>query len=196
MKVLVLGADGFIGRHIAFHLRDRGVEVLAHARAPARLAAMGFATIAADLTDPACHDPAFWAPHLADRHVINAAGLLTGTKAVFRAVHLALPQALMAARPEGCRILHISAVGIEKAETGFARWRRESERVFEGQIILRPGLVLADTSYGGSSLLRALAALPFVTPVVGDGRQPFNPIHAADLAEVVQEALEKSLHGT
>ena len=59
MKVLVLGADGFIGRHIAFYLRDQGVEVLAHARAPDRLARMGFATLRADLTDPATHDPAF-----------------------------------------------------------------------------------------------------------------------------------------
>lgn len=29
MKVLLLGADGFTGRHIAFHLRDQGVDVLA-----------------------------------------------------------------------------------------------------------------------------------------------------------------------
>jgi nucleoside-diphosphate-sugar epimerase len=196
VKVLVLGADGFIGRHIAFALRDQGVEVLAHARAPARLAAMGFATLAADLTDSATHEPGFWAPHLTDCHVINAAGLLTGSKAQFRAVHQLVPAALMAARPVGCRILHISAVEIDRAETGFARWRRETERVFQDQIILRPGLVLAETSYGGSSLLRALAALPFVTPVVGDGRQAFNPIHAADLAQAAHEALAAGLTGT
>ncbi|HHI69750.1 MAG TPA: SDR family oxidoreductase, partial [Rhodobacteraceae bacterium] len=56
--------------------------------------------------------------------------------------------------------------------------------------ILRPGLVLADGSYGGSSLARALAALPLVTPVIGIGNQPFNPIHADDLAALVIEALE------
>ncbi|WP_345790967.1 NAD-dependent epimerase/dehydratase family protein [Gymnodinialimonas phycosphaerae] len=28
-EVLVLGADGFIGRHIAFHLRAEGWDVLA-----------------------------------------------------------------------------------------------------------------------------------------------------------------------
>jgi hypothetical protein len=55
--------------------------------------------------------------------------------------------------------------------------------------ILRAGLVLGETSYGGSSLARALAALPWGTPGVGDGAQRFNPIHAADLAEVVRDCL-------
>lgn len=190
MKVLVLGADGFIGRHIAFYLRAQGVAVLAHARAPDRLARMGFATLRADLTDPATHDPAFWRPHLAGEvHIINAAGLLTGRDPAFSAVHVAAPAAAYAALDGGRSVL-ISAVGIEAA-TGFARWRREGEAVAQaaGVTILRPGLVLADTSYGGSSLIRALAALPFATPVVGDGTQAFNPIHASDLAAVALNCL-------
>lgn len=180
-RVLLLGADGFIGRHIAFHLRARGVEVLAQARRPERLARMGFATLKADLTDPATHDPAFWRPHLMGADLIDAAGLLTGTEAQFRAVHVAAPAAALAALGPDARALLISAIGIE-ADTPFARWRRESEALFAGHAILRPGLVLADTSYGGSSALRAFAALPLATLVVGDGRQLFNPIHAADLA--------------
>ena len=184
MKVLVLGADGFIGRHIAFHLRDQGHDVLAQARRPDRLARMGFQTLRADLTDPATHDPAFWRDPLSGRHLINAAGLLTGTPSAFRAVHLAAPKAALAALEPGHHALLISAVGIG-ADTPFARWRREAEAVFAGHAILRPGMVLADTSYGGSSVLRALAAFPLVTPVVGDGAQIFNPVHAADLAALV-----------
>ena len=190
MKVLVLGADGFIGRHIAFYLRAQGVDVIAHARAPDRLARMGFATLRADLTDPATHDPAFWRPHLrAGCHIINAAGLLTGPAQAFEAVHVTAPAAAYAGLDGGRGVL-ISAVGIE-AQTDFARWRRAGEAVAAaaGVTILRPGLVLADTSYGGSSLIRALAALPFVTPVVGDGAQAFNPIHASDLAAVVLDCL-------
>lgn len=33
-RVLILGADGFIGRHIAFALRREGWEVLASAKRP------------------------------------------------------------------------------------------------------------------------------------------------------------------
>jgi uncharacterized membrane protein YphA (DoxX/SURF4 family) len=58
-----------------------------------------------------------------------------------------------------------------------------------GATILRPGLVLADSSYGGSSMLRALASLPFATPVIGSGTQGFNPIHASDLAQIIAECL-------
>ena len=61
-----------------------------------------------------------------------------------------------------------------------------------GVTILRPGLVMADTSYGGTSRARALAALPWVMPVVGRGTQRFNPIHAEDLAAVIAACLETS----
>ncbi len=153
---------------------------------------MGFATLRADLADTATHEPGFWAPHLAGgRAVVNAAGLLTGSDAAFAAVHEAAPRAVYAARAPGAPALLISAVGIE-ADTRFARWRRRGEAVARdaGATILRPGLVMADTSYGGTSLARALAALPLVTPVVGNGRQVFNPIHAEDLAAVVAVCLD------
>ena len=191
MRVLVLGADGFIGRHIACHLRAQGHEVIASARDPRRLAAMGFASLRADLTAAETHDPAFWKPHLTDgTHLVNAAGLLTGSSQAFEAVHVLAPRAAMAALgPKGHALL-ISAVGLE-SDTTFARWRRQGEAaaLAANCTILRPGLVLADTSYGGSSLLRALAALPFATPVIGCGDQRFNPIHAADLAVVVAACL-------
>ncbi len=190
MRVLVLGADGFIGRHIAFYLRDQGVEVLAHARNPDRLAAMGFATLTADLTNPATHSADFWAPHLDNTHLVNAAGLLTGSDKAFGAVHDLAPKAVLAALQPKARAVHLSAVGIDEADTAFARWRRITEAVFANHTILRPGLVMADTSYGGSSMLRALAALPWATPVVGDGAQPFNPVHASDLAAVVLDCLK------
>nr|WP_290428552.1 DoxX-like family protein [Defluviimonas salinarum] len=190
-RVLVLGADGFIGRHIAFALRAGGHAVVAVARRPERLAAMGFAVLRVDLCDPACHTPAFWTPHLADgTHLVIAAGLLTGADAAFAAVHEAAPRAAYAAR-DGGRAVLISAVGIT-ADTPFAAWRRRGEAVARaaGNVtILRPGLVLADTSYGGSSLLRALAALPVRRVVVGTGAEPCNPIHADDLASVVSDCL-------
>lgn len=193
-QVLILGADGFIGRHLAFDFRQKGWSVTAQARNPARLAAMGFPTLRAELTDPVTHAPAFWAPHLAEgTALINAAGLLTGSEAAFQAVHHDAPAAALQAL-RGPAVL-ISAVGID-AGTPFARWRRTTETLFDGHCILRPGLVLGETSYGGSSLLRALAAMPVRLPVVGDGQQPFNPIHAADLAEVVAECLDGDLRGT
>lgn len=192
--VLILGADGFIGRHLAFGLRASGWSVTAQARSPARLQTMGFSTLKADLADPATHSPDFWRPHLPEgAALVDAAGLLTGTEAAFRAVHYAAPAAALQAL-RGPALL-ISAVGID-ADTPFARWRRQTEALFHGHTILRPGLVVGETSYGGSSLMRALAAMPLRLPMVGDGTQRFNPIHAADLAEVVAACLDHPIPGT
>lgn len=192
MKVLILGADGFIGRHIAFALRQAGHEVLASARRVRALDQMGFRTLAADLTNPATHDPGFWRPHLAGGvALVNAAGILTGTGAAFQAIHVAAPRAAYAALDGGAALL-ISAVGIDRAPTAFAEWRRAGEaaaRSVPGMTILRPGLVLADTAYGGSALMRALAAFPLRTPVIGTGDQPVNPVHATDLARLVELCL-------
>ena len=87
MKVLILGADGFIGRHIAFGLRAEGAEVIACARRPEALREMGFEVLAADLSDPATHEPGFWRAALAGGvHLVNCAGLLTGSDEAFEAV--------------------------------------------------------------------------------------------------------------
>lgn len=190
-RVLILGADGFIGRHIAFTLRDAGLHVIAHARAPSRLAAMGFDTLKADLCDPATHSPEFWKGTLAENTwLVNAAGLLNGSKAQFSAVHIDAPRAAYAALGPQARAVLISAIGIE-ADTDFAHFRREGEAAATEKVtILRPGLVMGDTSYGGTSLARALAVMPLKTPVVGTGQQQFNPIHANDLAQVILQCLQ------
>ena len=189
-RVLILGADGFIGRHIAFALRGAGLQVIAHARNPSKLAAMGFETLKADLNDPATHQPRFWQTPLADdTWLVNAAGLLSGSQAQFQAVHIAAPTAAYAAMTPNARAVLVSAIGID-AETDFANFRRLGEAATTDQVtILRPGLVMADTSYGGSSLARSLAAFPLITPVVSDGAQQFNPIHASDLAAIILQCL-------
>lgn len=197
-KVLILGADGFIGRHLAFGLRAQGWRVLASARRTDRLERMGFETLGADLAAPAAAAPENWRARLAGvTHVVNAAGVLSAPARVSQAVHVRAPQAIYAALPAGARGVLISAVGIGESETDFARHRRQGEAVAlaHGITPLRVGLVLGETSYGGSSLARALAALPWVTPVVGAGDQAFNPIHAADLARVVGQLLRHPVEG-
>ncbi|SLN28951.1 short chain dehydrogenase [Roseovarius albus] len=192
-KVLVLGADGFIGRHIAFGLREEGWQVLASARNTNSLSHMGFETLKADLTDPQTHDPDWWRPQIADiSHVVIASGVLDASDAVYEAVHVTAPKALCEALPDDANAVLISAVGIDHSETRFARYRQKAEALAQDHnlTVLRAGLVLGGTSYGGSSLARALAAMPFCIPVVGDGKQTFNPIHAADLSRIVSHALK------
>jgi len=56
-------------------------------------------------------------------------------------------------------------------------------------VVLRPSVVYAAAgSYGGTSLLRALAAFPGAQWLPGDGRWPIQPVAAEDLAELVVAA--------
>jgi len=166
MHIFLLGADGFIGRHIATHLRQHGHEVTASARRVSTLKQMGFATFQADLTKPANWETALKGCDT----IVNAAGLLNGSEADMHAVHSKTPTALYAAAKQpGEAVARASGLPT---------------------VILRPSMVLGETSYGGSSLMRALAATPLFSPMVGDGTQEFDPIHADDLAATVRQALE------
>ncbi len=166
--------------------------MIACARRTSRLEAMGFQTRKVDLTTPEAAHPEFWKTKTRGvTHMVNAAGVLNSNSKLAKAVHQDAPAALAGALPENVSSVLISAVGIDNNNTVFSQQRLAGEEIARlyRQSILRPGLVLADTSYGGSSLARALAALPFITPLVGNGQQMFNPIHATDLAIIVEHLL-------
>ena len=81
----------------------------------------------------------------------------------------------------------MSAVGITDTETAYAASKRAGEACLTARnldwTVLRPVVVLGDDSYGGTSLVRAMAAFPFAIPMIGDGATPLNVIHKDDLAE-------------
>ena len=58
-------------------------------------------------------------------------------------------------------------------------------------IVVRPSLVYAAGSYGGTSLIRGLAGFPLVMPLPGGGEgQAFDPVHARDLAAGIARLVE------
>jgi uncharacterized protein YbjT (DUF2867 family) len=127
--------------------------------------------------------------------VVNAAGVLSGAK--IEAVHVAAPRALYeACAAKGVkRIVLISAISARPdVDTDYARAKLAGERLLQdGSLdwtILKPSLVVAKGSYGGTSLLRGLAGFPFFIPLAGHGDFPFSPIHAQDLARTVRIVCE------
>jgi uncharacterized protein YbjT (DUF2867 family) len=198
MRVLLLGATGFIGRHIAAHLLKTGHEVTAGVRdiASAQRRFPGIATAFVDLNRMTA--PGDWAPLLQDIDgVVNCAGILqSGRGDDADAIHAAAPKALF----DACvaagvrRVVQISAVSADEAAgTAYARTKKAADDHLRSLdldwVVLRPSLVYAQGSFGGTSTLRGLAGFPLVTPVIGDGGQQFQPIHAGDVAETVLRAL-------
>lgn len=196
MRILLLGAGGFIGRQILADLLATGHDVIGVARS-AGLLADAFPEarfISMDLAKATRPDA--WSGHLADVDVIiNAAGLLRGRD--MDAVHVAMPQALYEAAQTagGKRVVLISAVSARAdVATDYARSKLAGEEALRATTldwtILRPSLVYGDGSYGGTSLMRGMAGLPLVIPIPGDGAFTFTPLHVSDLAHAVRLACE------
>ena len=130
MRVLLTGATGFLGRHLAAQLLAEGHGLVCADRNPARAMRMfpGSEAIACDFV----HDvtPEAWTPRLAGIDaVINCAGILQASDAVTDAVHTAAPVALF----DACvaagvpKVLQISALGADAgAGTAYARSRRRN----------------------------------------------------------------------
>jgi hypothetical protein len=91
------------------------------------------------------------------------------------------------------RVIHVSMIGAEHAApTVFARSKAESEADLAGRqldwTILRPALVLAPAAHGGTALLRALAAVPLLTPVAA-AEAKLQVVSVDDVAETVAHCL-------
>jgi uncharacterized protein YbjT (DUF2867 family) len=194
MRILFLGANGFIGSRVLARLLADGHEVRAAVRDPARLRRRfpPIEAVRADLN--ALVDPEGWRPLLRGvEAVVNCAGALqSGRGQSLTAIHERAPAALyQACVGTGCRrIIHLSAISADpSAGTEYARTKNAGERrlmAFDlNWVILRPSLVYGPGSHGGTSLLRALAAFPLLTPLPGRGDQPFQPIHIDDLADAI-----------
>ena len=189
MRVLVVGASGLIGSAVALRLQTEGHEVTGVARG-ALPPLPGVRRLRVDLAH--ARDPAAWLPHLeAIDAVVNCAGLLQDAPGEsLQAVHADAPRALFQACEQAGvrRVVQISALGVDRdAPTRFSQTKLEGDEALMARdldwVILRPSVVIGRAAYGGSALLRGLAALPVVPVAVDAG--DIQPIHLDDLLDTI-----------
>jgi uncharacterized protein YbjT (DUF2867 family) len=200
LRILVLGAYGLVGGAVADRLAAAGHRVTGLGRrvGAARRARPHMAWVACDIAG--CTSPADWVALIAGMDVVvNCAGALQDgprddVRAVQETAMLALWQACAAAGTR--RVVQVSAAGATAdAPTLFMRSKATADAALAGHdidwVVLRPGLVWAPTAYGGTALLRALAAWPGVLPLplpLADAR--LQTIAVEDVAEAVLAAAE------
>ncbi len=198
MRIVVIGAYGLLGGFVTARLLRDGHEIIGVGRDIAA-AERRFPTvrwIAADLRDT---DPAAWTPLLADADaVVNCAGALQDSpRDDIQAVHLKTVSDLVAACTAGGprRFVQISAVGVERSGGPFGQTKNTADKALRSSaldwVILRPGLVLAPAAYGGSALLRGLAAFPGFIPVLNPD-SPVQIVSVDDVADAVARSVLSS----
>ena len=191
--ILVLGASGLIGRFITDDLRGQRFRVVGVARNLSPAQTMN----ALDIELPILSLDAAALTRLLSEHavdvVVNCLGVLQdGPGGNTSAVHCDFVARLLQAiggSGRAIRLVHISIPGTAETDrTAFATTKREAERLIAASgiphAILRPGFVVAPAAYGGSALLRALAAFPLDLPAK-EMATPFQPVAIEDISATI-----------
>jgi uncharacterized protein YbjT (DUF2867 family) len=199
LAIAVLGANGLIGHAMATDLRCRGFAVRGHARrfTKAQRATLGDAAVQADVAS--LSDARLSGLLDGADIVINAIGVLQGPDTDRLHDDFAARLAGVCARPPHKLLMHVSVPdGVGNDPTAFSQSKRRGEAAIAASggpfVILRPGFVVAPGAYGGSALIRALAALPFELPRRERGA-PFAATAISDLCETVAHLAFRWLRG-
>jgi uncharacterized protein YbjT (DUF2867 family) len=200
VRVLVTGANGFLGSRLVGALREAGHEPVLAVRKIASV--RDAAAVACDMARDT--DPQVWKSRLERIDVVvNCAGILRETRTdTFQSVHVDAPLALFRACV-ACgarRVIQISALGDPSDGEFIASKHRCDDELAAldlDWLVLRPGLVYsAHGAFGGTALLRAMAAQPGLLLLPCDGSQQLQPLAAEDLAQLVLAALARpNVHG-
>ncbi|OGT49061.1 MAG: hypothetical protein A3E82_01425 [Gammaproteobacteria bacterium RIFCSPHIGHO2_12_FULL_38_11] len=197
MNILITGGNGFVAREIINRLSSLGHQLTVCVRklSDCVLSDPNIKTIQTDFhlnTEKSC-----WLPYLSKIDVvINCVGVFqTLTSKAMWDIHYHAPRALFDACQETGvkKIIHISALGIDKNNADYAKSKMVAETYLHtltiDSIIIRPSFIYSHGSYGGSSLFRGLAALPFFIFLPADGEQLLQPIYLHDLVKIVEKSL-------
>ncbi len=202
MQILLTGATGFIGRHIATRLRADGHTV--HEGVSPRHGAARSGQVPMDFARDTAVEA--WLPRLTGIDaVVNAVGVLRDSPTrPIDALHRDTPRALFQACAQAGvrRVVQISALGVDRSETRYARTKRAADDFLLGlarrpatssapvpaACVLRPSIVFGR---GGASaaLFMNLARLPVVVLPRAVLQARVQPVAVQDLADAVASLL-------
>ncbi len=193
--ILVTGANGFVGRHVARDLVGSGSRVRAMvrtARAAGALDGIGLDLVRGDVTDPA----SLLAAARGVRTIVHLVAIVEGAPSAFERVMAAGTGNLVeAAREAGVRrIVLMSALGTgPNATVPYFRAKWAAEQAVAGSgiehVVLRPSFVFGSDGGALPRFVRIARFFP-LTPVIGPGTQRVQPIWIDDVVGAVRLAVD------
>lgn len=197
-RVLITGGSGFIGRHLAITLANRGYQVTIPSRRPQRLAALRVVSniniVEAKRLDQLC---------AGQQVVVNLVGILHEQKSGdFRRVHVDyVKQLLDACEKSGIeRVLHVSALGADQASGSslYLRSKGEGENLFHTYSQRRfqatsfqPSVVFGQGDQFINRFAGLLDMTPGILPLACAGSL-LSPVFVGDLVELIANSIEDS----
>ena len=198
-RILILGATGFVGRHICTRLSQAGWSAIVPSRSPA--AARHLAGLPrVDVVPGDVHDEATLIRLLAGADaVVNLVAILHGSEAAFEQVHVELPKKLArACAAAGVRrLVQISALGAaldgpsmyqRSKARGEAVLHTEAAADFLDLTVLRPSVIFG----AQDKFLNVFAQLQRMFPLIplAGANTRFQPVWVEDVAEAVMRCLQ------
>jgi uncharacterized protein YbjT (DUF2867 family)/uncharacterized membrane protein YphA (DoxX/SURF4 family) len=181
MKVLILGATGFIGKYLFQHLKKNKFELISFQSN-------------IDFMNLPKHQELIEMFKGIDV-LINAVGIIAETKnKTFEQIHTLAPIAIFDACKEAGvkKVIHISALGSQNGTTLYHTSKNRADEYLRAcgleYAILHPSIIYGDDGKS-TALFQSLATLP-LTPIVGNGSQLLQPIRIEDLVTTVQKSIE------
>ncbi len=199
--VTVVGGSGFVGRHVVKRLAQDGWRVRVLVRD----------TIAAEFLKPLGNPGQIAVEHADITRPATLHGKFVGSDAVvslvsilyekgwqrFDAINIAGAKAVAneARRAGATRLVHVSALGVERAsDTRYGRTKLAGElavrEAFPGATFLRPSLIIGPEDGFFQRFARMQLLSPFL-PLIGGGKTRFQPVLVTDVALAVARALKR-----
>lgn len=199
MRIMLIGASGFIGRYLKAALIEAGHDVIPVSRRAIKRDNQSQKSIAHRIDMNKALTPKDWLPLLSGIDtIVNCAGILQSrfgqsSIAIHRDAPIALFKACQIAKIQ--KIVQISAISAEpEAGTIYALTKHAADEYLAATslpwVIIRPSLIYAPGASGGTAFFRAMAALPLAIPLPGRGEQQFQPLSMGDLCKTILQAIE------
>jgi NADH dehydrogenase len=201
--ITIFGGTGFIGSQIVRELAQLGYIIRVAEKHPKKADRLKFNGMVGQVQPYACDYTKSGIETALDGayYVVNCTGiLLEKGKRTFMGTHRDLPEMIAkACAKKGVKqFVHISALGIEKNQSDYAKSKLAGEKAiqkaFDKITILRPSIVFGpeDSFF---NMFAGMAQILPALPLIGGGHTKFQPVYVGDVADAVANAIKMEATG-